>query len=228
MWLSLKERFSQKNGPQAFQLQKSISSLSQDSMSVSSYFTRFKSLCDEFSNYKSFSPCSCVPACSCGSLKSIQTFFDHQYVFQFLMRLNESFAHIRGQILLMDPLPPINKVFSLVVQEESQRQIFIGTMNPNPAALITKYVPTQQNRFPRQFPWKEKPVCTHCGITSHTADKCYKLHGFPPGFKFTKRPFPSSSVKHAAQNYRESFFENSQVPHLPITAEQCQKLLEFL
>jgi hypothetical protein len=52
MWLSLKERFSQKNGPQAFQLQKSISCLSQPSMSVSSYFTRFKSLCDEFSNYK--------------------------------------------------------------------------------------------------------------------------------------------------------------------------------
>jgi hypothetical protein len=148
-------------------------------MSVSSYFTCFKSLCDEFSNYKSFSPCSCVLACSCGSLKSVQTFFDHQYVFQFLMGLNKSFAHIRGQILLMDPLPPINKVFSPVVQEESQRQIFIGTMNPNPVALITKSIPTQQNRFPRQFPWKEKPICTHCGITSHTADKCYKLHGFP-------------------------------------------------
>jgi hypothetical protein len=83
----------------------------------------------------------------------------------------------------------INKVFSLVVQEKSQRQIFIETMNPNPTALITKSVPTQHNRFPRQFPRKEKPVCTHCGITSHTADKCYKLHGFPPGFKFTNSHF---------------------------------------
>jgi hypothetical protein len=143
MWLSLKERFSQKNGPQAFQLQKSISGLSQDNMSVSSYFTRLKSLCDEFSTYKSFSPCSCVPACCCGNLKSVQYFFDNQYVFQFLMGLNEFFSHIKGQILLMDPLPSINKVFSLVVQEERQRQIFIGSINPNPAALITKYVPTQ-------------------------------------------------------------------------------------
>jgi hypothetical protein len=33
---------------------------------------------------------------------------------QFLMDLNESFAAVRGQILLMDPMPPINKVFSLI------------------------------------------------------------------------------------------------------------------
>ena len=83
MWLSLNERFSQKNGPQAFQLQKSISSLSQDNMSVSSYFTRLKSLCDEFNTYKSFSPCTCVPTCSYGSLKFVQTFFDHQMCFNF-------------------------------------------------------------------------------------------------------------------------------------------------
>jgi hypothetical protein len=114
------------------------------------------------------------------------------------MGLNKSFSHIKGQILLMDPLPSINKVFSPVVQEESQRQIFIGSMNPNPATLITKSVPTQQNRFPRQMTRKDKPVCTHCGITGHTTDKCYKLHGFPPRFKFTKRPFPSSSVNYAA------------------------------
>ncbi|XP_059446664.1 uncharacterized protein LOC132178232 [Corylus avellana] len=195
MWLSLKERFSQKNGPQAFQLQKAISSLSQDSI-----------------------------------LKSVQTFFDQQYVFQFLMGLNESFAHIRGQILLMDPLPPINKVFSLVVQEESQRQIFIGSMTSNPADLITKSVPTQQNRFPKQMTRRDKPVCTHCGISGHTIDKCYKLHGFPPGFKFTKRPYfsPSSSVNYAAQTHGKHFSATPQVPQLPITVEQCQRLLEFL
>ena len=36
----------------------------------------------------------------------------------FLMGLNESFAQVRGQLLLMDHLPLINKVFSLVSQEE--------------------------------------------------------------------------------------------------------------
>ncbi|XP_065628170.1 uncharacterized protein LOC112003573 [Quercus suber] len=30
---------------------------------------------------------------------------------------------------------------------------------------------------------KEKPICTYCGLTSHIADKCYKLHGYPLGYK---------------------------------------------
>ena len=41
----------------------------------------------------------------------------------FLMGLNDSYSEVRGQLLLMDPLPPINKVFFLVSQEERQRTI---------------------------------------------------------------------------------------------------------
>lgn len=29
----------------------------------------------------------------------------------------------------------------------------------------------------------EPPTCTHCHITGHIAEKCYKLHGYPPGHK---------------------------------------------
>ena len=39
----------------------------------------------------------------------------------FLMGLNDFFSQVRGQLLLMEPLLPINKVFSLVSQEEHQR-----------------------------------------------------------------------------------------------------------
>jgi hypothetical protein len=57
--------------------------------------------------------------------------------FQFLMGLNETFSHIRGQILLIDPLPPINKVFSMILQEERQRQIVSSAdiQNNNTASL---------------------------------------------------------------------------------------------
>lgn len=30
---------------------------------------------------------------------------------------------------------------------------------------------------------KERPICTYCGLTGHIADKCYKLHGSPSGYK---------------------------------------------
>ena len=61
--------------------------------------------------------CSCGK-CSCGGVKELTSYFQMEYVLSFLMGLNDSLAHIRGQLLLLDPLPPINKVFSLVSQEE--------------------------------------------------------------------------------------------------------------
>ena len=49
----------------------------------------------------------------------------------FLTGLNEAFATVRGKILLMEPLPSLDKVFSLVTQEE--RQTRVGS---NPRQLL--------------------------------------------------------------------------------------------
>jgi hypothetical protein len=40
---------------------------------------------------------------------------------------------------MLNPLPSINKVFSLVIQEERQKEVSssIGSMNQNSAALFT-------------------------------------------------------------------------------------------
>ena len=40
---------------------------------------------------------------------------------QFFMGLNESYSAIRGQILLMNPLPSVRQTYSSVSQEEKQR-----------------------------------------------------------------------------------------------------------
>ena len=34
---------------------------------------------------------------------------------------------------------------------------------------------------------KDKGVCPHCGLIGHAVDKCYKLHGYPPGYKFKNK-----------------------------------------
>lgn len=39
------------------------------------------------------------------------------------MGLTNAFENVRGQMLMMDPLPSINKVFSLVIQEEKQKRV---------------------------------------------------------------------------------------------------------
>jgi len=116
MWQDLKDRFSQGNGPRIFQLQKILTTLSQENFSVSEYFTKIKSIWDELDNYDP------IPSCLCGGMWSVHEKHNQDHVFQFLMGLNDSFANIRGHILLNDPLPPINKVFSLIIQEERKRK----------------------------------------------------------------------------------------------------------
>lgn len=37
----------------------------------------------------------------------MNSYYQQEYIMIFLMGLNDSYAHVRGQILLMDPLPPI-------------------------------------------------------------------------------------------------------------------------
>ena len=54
-----------------------------------------------------------------------------------LMGLNDSFSQVRTQILLMEPLPSVNKVHSLLVQEEMQTSINLDTRVES-IALATK------------------------------------------------------------------------------------------
>lgn len=54
-------------------------------------------------------------------MKTIATLQQEQRLMQFLKCLNDSFSAIRSQILLMDPLPVVNKAYSLILQEENQR-----------------------------------------------------------------------------------------------------------
>ncbi|KAL5540156.1 hypothetical protein UlMin_044035 [Ulmus minor] len=111
-WRDLSDRFSQGNGPHIFQIKKQLSVLNQGSLDVNSYFTKLKILWDEL---REFQP---VPVFHCGGLRIWTDYQHREYILQFLMGLNGSYAQIRGQILMMDPVPIINKVFSLVLQEE--------------------------------------------------------------------------------------------------------------
>ena len=68
---------------------------------------------------------------------------------------------------------------------------------------------------------KDRPVCTHCGKTGHTVDKCYKLHGFPPGFKFKNKP----AMAHQVSSGSSSEFVSPMHQFSAFTFEQCQQLL---
>ena len=113
---------------------------------------------------------------------------------KFLLGLNDSFSQARTQVLLMDPLPSISKVFALLIQEEIQRSV---TNQSSVKVDLTTLVARMQNfntNLGTSFggngngaKGKDKPVCTHSGKMSHTIDKCYRLYDFPPNFKFKNK-----------------------------------------
>ena len=125
IWADLKVRFHQRNGPHIYNLRKNLMNLKQDSQSVGIYFTRLKTIWEELSNYKPNCTCN---GCVCGGVKKLQDHHHMEYIMSFLMGLSDNFSQVRGSILLMDPLPEVNRVFHLVTQEENQKG-YIGNNN---------------------------------------------------------------------------------------------------
>ena len=111
IWNDLRDRFQQSNGPRVFQLRRELINHNQNQSSVGEYFMKLKALWEEMNV---FHPACRCGMCTCGGVKALNDYFQMEYVMSFLMGLNESFSQVRGQLLLLDPLPPINKVYSLI------------------------------------------------------------------------------------------------------------------
>ena len=103
------ERFCQSNGPLLYKVQKEIAELYQGNDSVAVYYTKMKKLCEELAGLSE------IPDCSwCVGMKKILELGQRQKLMQFLMHLNEDYEAIRGQILLMDPLPSVSKACLMI------------------------------------------------------------------------------------------------------------------
>lgn len=92
----------------------------EDQDSINVYFTRLKTFWEELNQFRPM--CNCGK-CVCNGVKNVEVYIQMDYTMTFRMGLNDSFAQIKSQILLIDPLPPINRVFALVIQEERQRVV---------------------------------------------------------------------------------------------------------
>ncbi|KAL4597753.1 hypothetical protein ACB092_11G011500 [Castanea dentata] len=227
IWNNLRERLSQGNGPRVFQLLKDIAGITQRQSSITSYFTQLNVLWDQLQKFQPFPMCSCG-FCTCNLGQKLNDFQHQDLVMQFLLGLNDSYAQVRAQILLMDPLPSINKVYSLLIQEE--RHCIVGN-NSGPhmesSTLVTELSSSSGNKNNKNSKGKEKPTCNHCGMMGHTDEKCYKIHGYPPGFKPKVK---NSSVVHQVNLQDEQVEKNSSFAStsFPFTQEQCQLFLAML
>ncbi|GAB4856619.1 hypothetical protein Ancab_040496 [Ancistrocladus abbreviatus] len=190
IWTELKHRYGQPSGAKLYQLQRELCSATQGNRSVAAYFTHMKRLWDEYNSMVS------IPSCTCGSSVAQDKIHQTQQLMQFLMGLNEAYTAVRGNLLLMKPLPTVSQAYSLLLEEERQR----GTSNPASISNDSaSFVANNQKYFPAKINAvnnikKTDLFCTYCKMRGHTIEKCYRLHGYPPGHKFYKGKIISGQV----------------------------------
>jgi len=64
-----------------------------------------------------------IPVCSCPSARKLLNREEKQKLVQFLIGLNDNYNVIRGNTLIMNPLPSINQIYSMLIQEEKRREV---------------------------------------------------------------------------------------------------------
>nr|XP_009775954.1 PREDICTED: uncharacterized protein LOC104225791 [Nicotiana sylvestris] len=202
LWDEVNQRYGQANGAKMYEVQKDLSTISQGSSDVGSYFTRVKRLWNEMESLDIDSFCVCD--CKCGGKHKIIKKMKNQKLMQFLMGLNEVFNNARGNILMMQPLPEVSNVYSLVVQDEKQRGIHnVPGFQSDSAAFSARSngptynpKPPQTTNFTQRYTFNnpnpanqsfnnqkggydpKRHYCRNCKKPGHVIEKCYKLHEF--------------------------------------------------
>jgi hypothetical protein len=152
-----------------------------------------RGLWEELDQYRPMPQCTCPIACTCLAMRNNKAFRAEDRIIKFLMGLNEDYQGVTSQVLLMDPLPQINKVFSMVMQQERKMQYNVVsspaiTLNDTASGLINAMDGHKQfgrgrgNGYSQGKGRGNIRVCSFCNRTNHTVETCYKKHGYPPNW----------------------------------------------
>ncbi|CAJ2658341.1 unnamed protein product [Trifolium pratense] len=125
-----------------------------------------------------------------------------------------------SQILLMDPLPPMTKVVSLVLQHE--RQSHFSTSDDSRVLLnAAKSRGSSSSRSGNR-------VCTFCGKDNHIVDNCFKKHGLPPHFRKNSQ-VNNAAIEGGIEDHNASEVTNAELQSgPPITQDQALQLISLL
>ncbi|XP_055814223.1 uncharacterized protein LOC129883625 [Solanum dulcamara] len=200
LWTDLEERFDQSNGAKLYHLQKELSDLVQGSNDIATYFTKLKKLWDELDTLNADINCGCNY--SCGGKDKLTKSIQDERLMHFLMGLNDSYASFRGNMLIISPLPNVNVAYSILIQDEKQRKVYVNQQYPSESSSCLsinqhKYTPYDQpiqkisnyDQYNQKYgnyeqkgkgkfdTRKNNLTCSHCKKPGHSIDKCYRIVG---------------------------------------------------
>nr|GMD71467.1 Integrase, catalytic core [Ipomoea batatas] len=122
IWRDLEERFGKESAPRAFEIRRAVTLLRQDKATVSTYYTKLKSLWDEMNCTAPLPMCNCQ-GCKCNLSKKYAELREKEQHYDFLMGLDEEFNTVKSQILSTRPIPSLGVAYHMVSEDEQQRLI---------------------------------------------------------------------------------------------------------
>lgn len=168
VWKLLREHYATVDRVRFFDLQHELYQLKQDNLSVTDFFTDLSGLWEELENYRPMPECTCAIRCICESIVA-RASREEDYVMRFLKGLNDNYAMVKSQILLMKDLRSLNSVLSMVLEHECQNGLE-PTTNDSQVLVNVADGKKSTSRGRRNQSNKQ---CSYCGKSGHTVDTCY-------------------------------------------------------
>lgn len=192
IWDELGERDGQSSNAQMFSLQEVLNTLTQTSeMTISEFFTKIKTLWDEFDELNPVPSCNCPAAssCTCEIAKKCFKMQQNIKVISFLMKHDKKYKQVKSNMLMMADLPTLAQAYRILLQEETHLQLSSSGKDLNETLACR----AEKKKFERgnfknggSDNYKAKKqflYCDHCKINGQSKDKCWKLVGYPTNHK---------------------------------------------
>ncbi|KAL2245844.1 UNVERIFIED_CONTAM: hypothetical protein Sindi_2852600 [Sesamum indicum] len=158
LWLAVQARYGRSNGPLIYQLQRELSSVAQQDLSLTAYLTKVMKLWNELNCLAPPPRCKCG-GCTCGINEEIDQLASLTQLMQFLMGLHERMIHTSMEM-------NTNNVAYQLFSKGSKRD-------------DGKYAQKQRITAAE----RRTVVCSHCRKPGHGQDTCFQLHGIPDWYK---------------------------------------------
>lgn len=255
IWDDLDDRFGFASMTQVFSIEQQLAELTQGTKSVSEFFTKIKTLWDAL-NDASPLPCCTCNKCICNVNQKVAQMQQNHRLLQFMMRLGERYAVVRGNILMQHPMPSLTSAFKMFSQEERHQELSQLSSQTESLAFVANnsFVANNRRNYnnatsrnfrlgyknsgDNNYKWsvssgssdvkKGGPYfCTHCKISGHSNDRCFKLHGYPPNFKGFREKRVVAAASQNNQSDQETASANSENSGT-ITIAQIQQQMELL
>ncbi|KAK2387518.1 cysteine-rich RECEPTOR kinase [Trifolium repens] len=220
VWKNLENRFSEGDLFKISDIQDDLAKLQQGNLDISTYFTKLTSLWEQIDSFRPIRDCTCAIQCTCGAATDLRKYKDQDRVIKFLKGLNDQFSHVRSQIMLLDPLPPIDKTFSLVLGQERQ----LGGRGSNSSGNRGR----GRSNYGSGRGQQSNRVCTHCGRNNHIVENCFVKHGYPPGYHYKSSKPSLNNATGSDSPHSTNDEQDANQPSLAAIQEQYNQILQLL